>query len=204
LEDKVGIADMIGEMKVVTVSGAHKGVGKTALTELLLQRLPGFAAIKITINDLYTSVSDEEKEIMVDGKDTFRMKKSGAHKVVWVKTTEHSLPGAMEEALSMIGTPRGLLIEGNSILNHITPTVAFFVIDDATGQMKPSRINALKKADLCIINQKNGAPVKEEALENIRSLNPKLHYFSLDLASPLASKSEDVHALEHYLKEMLS
>ncbi|MCK5009942.1 MAG: hypothetical protein KAS98_05615, partial [Deltaproteobacteria bacterium] len=73
------------DMKVVTVSGAQKGVGKTALAEILLKNLPGFAAIKITMTDLYTSVSEDDEDIMIPDTDTFRMKKSGAEKVVWVK-----------------------------------------------------------------------------------------------------------------------
>lgn len=89
--------DLIGDMKVVTVSGARKGVGKTVLAELLLRNMYGFAAIKITMTTMYTSVSDNEEEIMVPEKDTFRLKKSGAEKVVWVRATERLLQEAMEQ-----------------------------------------------------------------------------------------------------------
>ena len=72
-------------MKVVTVSGAQKGVGKTALAEILLSNLPGFAAIKITMTDLYTSVSEDENDIMSPDTDTYRMRKNGAEKVAAIQ-----------------------------------------------------------------------------------------------------------------------
>jgi molybdopterin-guanine dinucleotide biosynthesis protein len=188
-------------MKVITISGAHRGVGKTALSELLLQNLSGFAAIKITMSDVYTSVSDNEEEIMVPEKDTFRMKQSGAEKVVWVRTTEKFLPEAMEQALRIIGNPKGLLIEGNSVLKHLNPTIAFFIIDNTVKQMKPSRINALKKADVCIINQKNSSTVGEDTLQKIKSLNPKMKVLSLDLFSANNKKDENHKKLIEYLKK---
>lgn len=194
--------DLIGNMKTITVSGAHKGVGKTVLTELLLRHLPGFAAIKITVDDLYASVSDDEKEIMIQGKDTFRMKKSGAEKVVWVKTTEKLLPEVLEKALVMIGTPKGLLIEGNSILEYINPALAFFVIDGTIEHMKPSRIIALKKADICVINQKNGYTVKEETLKKVTSLNSKIKIVSLNLAFVGNENSEELNVFKKYLEKV--
>lgn len=196
--------NLISDMKVITVSGAHKGVGKTAMIELLLKNLSGFAAIKITMSNLYAIVSDNEEEIMMPEKDTFRMKKSGAKKVVWVRTTEKLLVEAMGQALGMINNPKGLLIEGNSILNHLNPTIAFFVIDSTMGRMKPSRITALKKADVCIINRKNGYKVNEETLKEIESINSKMKFFSFDLLSSNSKECEEIKNLKEYLRKILS
>jgi len=195
--------DLIGDMRVVTVSGAHKGVGKTILAELLLNTLPGFAAIKITMSSVYTSVSDKEEEIMVPEKDTLRMKRSGAEKVVWVRATERLLLEAMEQALTMIGKPKGLLIEGNSILKHLTPTIAFFVINSTMEHMKPSRISALKKADVCIFNQRNGSSISRETLQKVKLINPKMKIFSFDLLSANNRVNEDFKQLMEYIKENL-
>ena len=195
--------DLISDMRVVTVSGAHKGVGKTVLAELILHNLSGFAAIKITMSSVYTSVSDKEEEIMVPEKDTFRMKRSGAEKVVWVRSTERLLLEAMEQALTMIGKPKGLLIEGNSILKHLNPTIAFFVIDSTMEQMKPSRISALKKADVCIVNQRNGSTISGETLQKVKSINPKMKIFSFNLFSANCRENEDFEQLIKYIKEHL-
>ena len=190
-------------MKVITVSGAHKGVGKTMLTELLLRNISGFAAIKITMTDLQTRVTDDEEEIMIPERDTFRMKKSGAEKVVWVKSTEQSLPEAMEHALSMTGHHKGLLIEGNSILKYVNPHLAFFVIDDTIESMKPSRINALKKADVCVINQKNGAPLNKSTFQEVKKINPEMKIFHFDLLPPHRKENGSVTQLTEYIRERL-
>ncbi|KPJ55523.1 MAG: hypothetical protein AMJ42_06680 [Deltaproteobacteria bacterium DG_8] len=197
------LSDLISDMRVVTVSGAHKGVGKTILAELILNNLSGFAAIKITMSNLYTSVSDKEEEIMVPEKDTFRMKRSGAEKVVWVRATERLLLEAMEQALTLIDRPKGLLIEGNSILNHLSPTIAFFVIDSTLEHMKPSRISALKKADVCIVNQRSGSTISRETLQKVKSINPKMKIFSFDLLSANSRKNEDFEQLMKYIKKHL-
>ena len=190
------------DMKVVTVSGAQKGVGKTALAEILLKNLPGFAAIKITMTDLYTSVSEDERDIMIPDTDTFRMKKSGAEKVVWIKATEKLLQDAMEQALGKISNHKGVLIEGNSILEYINPTLAFFVVNSSIDNMKPSRIRALKKADICVINQKNGSAFNDVMLEKIKSINPKIKILSFDFLSADHKDNEDIKKLKMYLKNV--
>ena len=76
-------------MKVITVSGAQKGVGKTALAEILLSNLPGFAAIKITMTDLYTSVSEDKNDIMSPDTDTYRMRIHGAETVSYTHLRAH-------------------------------------------------------------------------------------------------------------------
>lgn len=190
------------DMKVVTVSGAHKGVGKTVLAEILLSNLPGFAAIKITMTDLYTRVSENDDDIMSPDTDTYRMKKSGAEKVVWIQSTDELLRDAMEQALEKISNYKGVLIEGNSILEYINPTLAFFVVMDSIDQMKPSRISALKKADICVINQKKGSSFNDTIPETIKSINSKINILSFDLLSADQTNNEDIKKLKTYLNDI--
>lgn len=196
------LSSLIGGMKVVTVSGAHKGVGKTALAEFLLQNLSGFAAIKITMTDLYTSVLEDDEEIMVPETDTFRMSRSGAKKVIWVRATEKLLLDAMEQALGKIDNSKGVLIEGNSILEYINPSLAFFVVSNTIEHMKPSRISALKKADICVINQMNGCTVSDETLKKIKSISPEIKIHSFDFLSANLKDNEDIKKLKMYLKNI--
>ena len=188
---------------MVTVSGAQKGVGKTALAEILLNNLPGFAAIKITMTDLYTSISDDEKDIMFPDTDTFRMKKSGAEKVVWVKATDELLQDAMEQAFGKISNYKGVLIEGNSILEYVNPTLAFFVINGSIDNMKPSRIRALKKADICVVNQKKGSAFNDATLTKIKSINLKVNILSFNFLTADHKNNEDIKKLKMYLMNML-
>ena len=197
------LSSFIGGMKVVTVSGAHKGVGKTALAEFLLQNLSGFAAIKITMTDLYTSVLEDAEKIMVPETDTFRMSKSGAKKVIWVRATEKLLLDAMEQALGKIDNSKGVLIEGNSILEYINPSLAFFVVSNTIEHMKPSRISALKKADICVINKKNGCIVSDETLKKIKSISPEIEFFNFDFSSDISKESEEAKKINEYMNKLI-
>ena len=62
--------DLIGTRPVITVSGANKGVGKTALSEILLRTLRNFSAIKITITDHEVAVVDDDQTILSPSTDT--------------------------------------------------------------------------------------------------------------------------------------
>ena len=112
---------------------------------------------------------DDKASIMVAGKDTWRLKTSGAAQVVWVRAQEEHLQESLAEALRRVGANPRLLIEGNSVLGHITPTVAVFMCDSricADKPPKPSRAAALAKADLIINNVRAGLDAAEAAVTN--------------------------------------
>ena len=147
------------ERKIISVSGLYSGIGKTLLSERLLGLSPGMAAIKVTINDRVTEVLDDEASIMVPGKDTWRMMRSGAAAVIWVRARESELPGALADALGRCRNFDRLLIEGNSVLAHLQPVLAFFVCDSrmlSDKPPKPSRAAALARADIIVHNTRAG------------------------------------------------
>lgn len=196
------LGDLIGDRRLVTVSGAHKGVGKTALAEILLRNLPHFAAIKITITDKDVAVTDDERDIMAPSTDTCRMKQSGALKVVWVRSTEDHLHDSMIVALGKMVPCKGILIEGNSILKHVSPTVAFFVIAPPFDTMKPSRVHALKNADIAVINQVQGLGPDRDLLKRIEDFNPRLTLLRLNLLDP-GRAGDDYNRLLSLLKQRI-
>jgi len=173
------------------------GTGKTSLACALLPHLPHFGAIKITIQDLGTKVSDTDEEILVPGKDTYRLKTSGASKVVWVQSSEEELSEAMGFAWNMIGEVEGTLIEGNSILEHVNPNLTFFVVDREITGLKPSRISALKKANVVVINKKEEGLTGENVEKVIRSFNPQALILTLNL------KEDNSHLLVPILTRYL-
>ncbi len=124
----MSLAYLLQDKTVITVSGSHSGIGKTLLAESILQVVRDFAAIKITIEDFFTAVFFDEASIMVPGKDTFRLKTSGASRVVWVRTPEQHLVETVEQAVSIIGSVSGLLIEGNSITTYLEPDLCLFCV----------------------------------------------------------------------------
>lgn len=189
------------DQKIITVSGLYSGIGKTELCAYIVSLLPGCAAIKVTINDHVTEVLDDEASIMVAGKDTWRLKTSGAGQVVWVRAQEERLKGALAEAFKRVGTNPRLLIEGNSVLAHITPTTAIFLCDSricTDKPLKPSRAEALAKADIIIHNARSGIDSAESAVTaTVGKYNPTARVVTLDVAD----KQQAVALLTGLLQE---
>ena len=178
----MSLSSCLTQKNIITVSGSHSGIGKTLLAEYLLSLLQDFAAIKVSIEDFFTAVSCDDATIMVPGKDTFRLKSSGAKQVIWVRSPEHTLMESMEQASSLLVDCTGVLIEGNSILTYINPDVAFFVYGGELQTLKPSRLYALQKARVIINNLRDESAEIPELENNLRSLNPAAIVVSLNLS----------------------
>lgn len=131
-------------MKIITISGAHSRVGKTKVAEMLLKRLRGWSALKVTVlhsgscpigrdcgvcnkvSSKFSIVSDKET-IEEKGKDTQRFKKAGAKEVFWLRAKPEGLKQGLKEAISRFKGTRGLIIEGTSVLKYLNPDMAIFV-----------------------------------------------------------------------------
>lgn len=179
----MSLAYYLQDKRVITVSGSHSGIGKTLLAETILSVVKDFAAIKITIEDFFTAVSFDDASIMVPGKDTFRLKTSGAAQVVWVRTPEQHLVDTMEQALSVLGSYNGLLIEGNSIAAYIEPDLSFFVYGGGIETIKPSRLYALRNAQVIINNIRNEAIDRRENENTLREINARATVLSFNLSA---------------------
>lgn len=168
-------------MKIISITGAHSGVGKTSLAALILREIKGFSAIKVTKTELFTSLTMDEEVISEKGKDSCILKESGADKVIWVRSTYEDIKECLTQAVSMIGNSRGVIIEGNSPLDFIEPDLVIFVMKDDLTEMKPSGRKALKRADLVVINTllANLETLKKEVMD----INPKAGIFSSNLAN---------------------
>lgn len=146
-------------MKTVVISGAHKGVGKTALACRILQNLKGFGAIKTTVSKENISITSKDEAIEVPGKDTALLKEAGAEKVVLVSSPRKDLGWALKVALNMVSGYKGVIIEGTSVLDYIKPDVAIMI--KAKGkETKESAKRALKKVDLVISSDEFNKAIK--------------------------------------------
>jgi Ni2+-binding GTPase involved in maturation of urease and hydrogenase len=190
------------EQKIITVSGLYSGIGKTELCQQLVSLMPGCAAIKVTINDHTTEVLEEEASIMVAGKDTWRLKTNGAAHVVWVRAQEADLKEALADALKRVGANPRLVIESNSVLGHISPTIAVFMCDSricADKPPKPSRAEALTKADIIINNVRAGVDTAQAAVQTtIRGYNPAAPVISLNIADSATTAAFARNLLQAY------
>lgn len=178
----MSLAYYLQDKTVLTVSGSHSDIGKTLLAESILSLVRDFAAIKITMEDFFTAVTFDAASIMVPGKDTFRLKTSGASQVVWVRTPEQHLVDTMEQALSVLESYKGLLIEGNSIVTYIEPDLSFFVYGGGIETIKPSRLYALRNAQIIINNIRDETTDYRESEKTLRKFNARATVLSINLA----------------------
>jgi molybdopterin-guanine dinucleotide biosynthesis protein len=159
--------------KVVAISGFSSNVGKTTLMCDLLRHLPGWEAIKLTrghyrscgrdphgccVSDLLRDEpvirSGREANYQV-GKDTGRFWDAGASNVHWVIVKDDQVERGIKEALARVKTD-GVLIEGNSFLDYVTPDLAVMCARSDGGKVKPSARRALEQSDVLYLSSLNG------------------------------------------------
>src|SRR3989338_4110362 len=152
---------------VITVSGAHRGVGKTKVAEILLRALKGWDALKVTVThrgkecpvrkgchtcdelDSGFSIVSNKRIIAAKGKDTARFKRAGAREVLWLKSKPEALKAGLKRAISLFKKAKGLIIESNSALKHLKPDLAIF-IKNKNSILKPSAREIINKIDLVV------------------------------------------------------
>lgn len=149
---------------IVAVSGLSSNTGKTTLVCELLQRLPGWEAIKLTRGHYRSCGKDPDgccvSDLLRDqplirsgreanyemGKDTGRFWDSGAVEVHWVIVSDDQVEAGIAEALSRVKSP-GVIVEGNSFLDYVTADFAIMCARAAGGTVKPSARRGLPKTD---------------------------------------------------------
>src|SRR5262252_10853603 len=121
---------------IVAVSGLSSNTGKTTLVCELIERLPGWEAIKITRGHYRSCGKDPSgccvSDLLRDeplirsgraanyeaGKDTGRFWDAGAADVHWVIVDEDQVEAGIRGALAHVKTD-GVLVEGNSFLDFV-------------------------------------------------------------------------------------
>ena len=156
----------MSRLKIITISGSHSNVGKTMLAEGLLKISKGWSGLKVTVMhngkcptgkncgacdelDSEFSIVADKVRLMEKGKDTERLKKAGAEKVLWLKAKPQGLKKGLKKAISMFKGADGLIIEGTSVLKHIEPDLAILV-KKKNSILKPSAKEVFNKIDLII------------------------------------------------------
>lgn len=152
--------------RLVTVSGAHSGAGKTFVIEQLLKVLKGWSCIKVTVSRKgpcpkesncnicgslkgdFSIISDKEA-IEEKGKDTFRFKMAGAKKVLWLISRPGALSRGIKTTLDKLKKSKGIIIEGTSVLKYLNPDMAILVKRNDS-ELKQSAREILKKIDVVI------------------------------------------------------
>jgi len=154
----------ISRPTIVAVSGLSSNTGKTTLMCDLLERLPGWEAIKLTrghyrscgkdplgccVSDLIRDeplIRSGREENYEAGKDTGRFWDAGAANVHWVIAGEEQVEDGIKQALSRVQSA-GVIVEGNSFLDFIEADFAIMCARSGENRMKTSARRTLAKAD---------------------------------------------------------
>src|SRR5438309_2050800 len=162
--------------KIVAVSGFSSNVGKTTLVCELLRQLPGWEAIKLTrghyrscgrdpagccVSDLLRDdpVVRSGREANYEiGKDTGHFWEAGASNVHWVIVKDDQVERGINEALARVEAD-GVIVEGNSFLEHVTADLAIMCARSEGGKIKPSARTALAKSDFLYLSSLSATAV---------------------------------------------
>src|SRR5258705_3288179 len=154
---------------IVAVSGLSSNTGKTTLACELIQRLPGWEAIKLTrghyrscgkdpsgccVSDLLSDeplIRSGREANYEKGKDTGRFWDAGAANVHWVIVGEEQVEEGINRALSRVKSA-GVIVEGNSFLDYIKADFAITFARACENKMKTSARKTLAKADAIFLS----------------------------------------------------
>lgn len=163
--------------RIITVSGANKDIGKSSLAAYLAARCRSCAGMKVSIHAERPPgevILEEKDPAASPATDTSRLLAAGARPVLWVRSTRESLAADLREVFSRLEAPV-VIVEGNSVLEHLEPDYAVFVMGPTFAGFKPSAFEAIARAHTVVVNGE-GAPRGGEMLElekKVKELNPR-------------------------------
>lgn len=149
---------------IVAVSGMSSNTGKTTLACQLINRLPGWEAIKLTrghyrscgkdpngccVSDLLREeplIRSGREANYEKGKDTGRFWDAGATNVHWVIVGEDQVKAGIKGALLRVET-EGVIVEGNSFLEFVETDFAIICARAGENKLKRSARRTLARAD---------------------------------------------------------
>lgn len=145
-------------MKIIGISGAHSGCGKTEAACMLLRGLSGWGAIKCTREGLYASVIDDMEVLREQGKDTARMLEAGAAEVLWVRASADEMSEALEISLPRMAHLEGVVVEGNRAVEVLNPDIVIFVM--GSGGLSGVKPGAERLMDMAQVILSEGGAIR--------------------------------------------
>ncbi|HEV2289940.1 MAG TPA: hypothetical protein VGR81_13435 [Candidatus Acidoferrales bacterium] len=144
--------------RIILIAGQCSGVGKTALGVDIIRGFPeqDWLALKITRHHTeqiaggagYAFQAESDRE----GKsDTSRYLAAGANRSFLIEIRAGYLAVAMREIKQLIAGAQAVLIEGNSALGYLRPSLTLLVLDPRRRDFKPSAREALGQAAAVVL-----------------------------------------------------
>ena len=156
-------------MAIVVIGGHSRSVGKTSVVAGLIAALPErrWTAFKITqyghgicsangapcdcaCADHSWAIS-EEKDRSGES-DTSRFLMAGAVRAWWVRTEQGRLADAMPKVRQLLDQADNVIMESNSVLMFLQPTLYVTVLDPETADFKSSAQEFLDRASAVILH----------------------------------------------------
>ena len=218
---------------IISVTGAHSRVGKTTLCSILLKELKGFGAIKFTKKPQTIDYRPQNTKhplphppplrgrvgvggrtpnsLLVDdvnilnqkGKDTALFLEAGARRVFWIQSPYNGLEYLLKVAISRMRDLQGVIIEGNSPVDFITPSLIIFIIREK-GEIKPSAIKISEKADIVIINSEKRISERIRTKKKIPSLSVEGRKGKKVFWIDLIRKKGEIDEFLYFVKERIN
>jgi molybdopterin-guanine dinucleotide biosynthesis protein len=203
---------------IVAVSGLSSNTGKTTLVCELLERLPGWEAIKLTRGHYRSCGKDPSgccvSELLRDeplirsgraanyeeGKDTGRFWEAGAVNVHWVIVGEDQVEAGINEALSRVQSP-GVIVEGNSFLDYVEADFAIMCARAGENKLKTSSKRTLAKAGAIYLSTIDDSD-RETAIRNFDGWRKGLPINLEPGALPIYTR-EEISTLIQTIRELL-
>lgn len=186
------------ELNTVVVAGCSSGVGKTSVAETVTGLLSGLChtgAAKVTVThgergcphggkgcNVCSSLGGdfqiivEDAVILQSGTDTSRLRAAGGSPVVWAITRDTAIELAWQEMRKFLADVDCVVIESNSLAEHINPSLTLMVVDASVSRKmwKPSAERLISGADYVVFNNRGSSVKREILLNEIESLRGTL------------------------------
>lgn len=161
---------------IIGIGGGHSGAGKTTIACEILKKVEGWGAIKFTKTSFYSSITDDQEVLSAKGKDTGRLLEAGAEKVLWVQSSGDELSETASMAVQMLSNLPGIVVEGNSMIEVLTPDIVVFVAG-LRERFKSGAERVLGMADIVMTDEKSPQGVPERAERfNTADVERCMHY----------------------------
>jgi len=162
-------------MAIIVIGGHSRDVGKTSVVAGLIAAMPGkrWLAMKITQYghgvcsangepcDCVTadhSLAVSEEHSRAGDTDTSRFLVAGAERVLWVRTQQGMLAEAMPRVRAEIAKAENVILESNSVMKFIRPTLYVAVLDPSRADFKATAREYLDRADALLLRSNEGSP----------------------------------------------
>lgn len=167
-------------MKLLLIGGHTRNIGKTALVVDIIRAFPRahWTAAKITqyghgvcsVNGEACGCAPQEHSFSIDEEssrenrtDTSRFLVAGATRALWVRAKQGQLAEAMPALRKALSGAEHVIIESNSLMSFLRPSLYVVVLDPARSDFKASAKLYLDRADAAVLR----GPLAEAMWENV-------------------------------------